>query len=259
MYRIRWMNGHPGFSASSYGDAIADVYDELFSPDGNGMYGARETEDTVDFLVTLADGGPALEVGAGTGRVALALSQRGIDVTAVEVSAEMVRRLRAKPGGASLPVVHGDFLTVPLQGRFRLIYTVFNTLDAFTTQENQLEFFRRAGERMTGDGKLVIENVVPPDLRSSGLLLRRVTADHVLASAVSYDAASQTSVKQHILFRDGVMRMFPLAARHIWPSEMDLMARLTGLCLHSRYGGWHLERYTASSKRHVSTYTFHDA
>lgn len=248
-----------GFSASSYGDAIADVYDELFVPDGFEMYGESETGDTVDFLAEAAEGGPALEVGAGTGRVALALAGRGVDVTAVEISAEMVRRLRSKPGGAELPLVHGDFLTASIPGRFRLVYAVFNTLIAFAAQESQIAFFERAVERMTGDGSLVIENAVPPDRAPPGLMLRRLAADHVLASAFSYDPASQLAVKQHILFRDGSMRLFPLETRHIWPSEMDLMARLAGLRLQSRYGGWHHERYTASSRRHVSTYTFHNA
>ncbi|HZM77199.1 MAG TPA: class I SAM-dependent methyltransferase [Candidatus Limnocylindrales bacterium] len=253
------MDGPNGFSATSYGDAIADVYDELFTPDGYGIYGASETEDTVDFLEALASGGPALEVGAGTGRVALALAKRGVEVTAVEISDQMVRRLRAKPGGQELPLVQGDFLTAHITGRFRLVYTVFNTLMAFATQESQLAFFTRVGEQMTGDGKLVIENVVSPEGGSPGLIVRRVTADHVLASAFSYDPANQTTVKQHILLRDGAMWLFPLATRHIWPSEMDLMARLAGLRRQSRYGGWHREEYTASSKRHISTYTFHDA
>jgi SAM-dependent methyltransferase len=247
-----------GFSASSYGDAIADVYDELFGPDGFEMYGDTETGDTVDFLAALAPGGSALEIGAGTGRVALALAGRGVEVTAVEVSAEMVRRLRAKPGGAALPLLHGDFLTVPLTGGFRLVYAVFNTVIAFASQESQIAFFERAREVMADDGRLVVENAVPPDRGSPALLLRRLAVDHVLASAFSYDPASQLAVKQHILLRDGGMRLFPLRTRHIWPSEMDLMARLAGLRLRSRYGGWQGEPFTASSKRHVSTYTFAD-
>jgi SAM-dependent methyltransferase len=249
-----------GLSASSYGDAIADVYDELFAPDGFGMYGDSETDDTVEFLTDIAGaGGSALEVGAGTGRVALALARRGIDVTGVEISEEMLQRLRAKPGGQNLPLVRGDFLTAPATGRFRVVYAVFNTLNAFATQDKQLAFFNRAVEWMAGDGCLVIENALPPERDNPGLLLRRVTADHVLASAFSYDPASQLGVRQHILFREGGIRLFPLATRAVWPSEMDLMARLAGMRLRSRYGGWHGERFTASSKRHVSTYTLHDA
>jgi len=255
MYRIRLMDG---FHATSYGDAVAEIYDELFTPDGWEMYGVSETADTVDFLAKAAAGAAALEVGAGTGRIALALADRGVAVTAVEVSAAMVRRLRAKPGGAELAVVHGDFLTVPIPGRFRLIYAVFNTVMAFATQENQVAFFARAGDLLTRDGVLVIEHSVPPERGSPGLLLRRLTADQVLASAVSYDPASQTAVNQHIVFREEGLRLIPSTVRHIWPSEMDLMARLAGLRMRSRHGGWHHERYAASSKRHVSTYTFGD-
>jgi SAM-dependent methyltransferase len=254
------VNGFEGFSAATYGDAIADVYDELFAPDGFDMYGPSETDDTVGFLAALVPGGAAaLEVGAGTGRVALALARRGIDVTAVEISAAMLRRLSPKPGSADLTVLHGDFLTVPMECRFGLIYTVFNTLIAFTTQESQIAFFRRAAEHLSEGGILVVENAVPPDRGSPSLVLRRVTADHVLADAFSYDPARQIAVKQHILLRGGGMRLFPLTTRHVWPSEMDLMARLSGLRLQSRYGGWHSEQFTASSKRHISTYTLLDA
>lgn len=254
------MDGFDGFSATAYGDSIADVYDELFTPDGFEMYGPGETTDTVDFLAALVPGGAsALEVGAGTGRVALALARLGIDVTAVEISAAMLRRLGAKQGSANLTVVHGDFLTVPIRPRFRLIYTVFNTLIAFTTQESQIAFFRRAREHLGGEGTLVVENAVPPDRGSPGLVLRRLTPDHVLADAFSYDPASQIAVKQHILLRGGGMRLFPLTTRHVWPCEMDLMARLAGLRLQSRHGGWHNEQFTASSKRHISTYTLLDA
>ncbi|HEX6681358.1 MAG TPA: class I SAM-dependent methyltransferase [Candidatus Limnocylindrales bacterium] len=248
-----------GFSASSYGDAIADVYDELFVPDGFEMYGATETADTVEFLAAVAGGGPALEVGAGTGRVALALRERGVEVTAVEVSAQMVERLRAKPGGAELRVIQGDFLTTPDPIRYPLIFAVFNTVIAFQSQERQLAFFARARESLADGGRLVIENVVPPSAQQDALLLRRLAFDHVLASAFSYDRASQVAHKQHILLREGGMRFFPLVSRHIWPSEMDLMARLAGLRLQSRHGGWSGERYTAASARHVSTYTVGDA
>ncbi len=247
-----------GFSASSYGDAVADFYDELLVPESHAIYGTpgRETLDTIDFLSKHALSGPALEVGIGTGRVALPLAERGVDVTGVEVSAKMIARLRDKPGGKRLRVIQGDFLTEPIDERFGLVFAVFNMLITFASQEDQIVFFQRAARCLAPNGALVVETMVPQTDRpeSAGFVLRRIVKDHVLASAYMFDVVTQRVEMQHILMQDGGLRMFPITGRHVWPSEMDLMARLAGLRLDYRAGGWRGEAFTAQSRRHVSVY-----
>ncbi|WP_162907116.1 class I SAM-dependent DNA methyltransferase [Allorhizocola rhizosphaerae] len=245
-----------GFSASLYGDAIADYYDEFFVPEAHSVYGRSETLDSADFLAKHALGGSAFEVGVGTGRVALALAERGVDVMGIEVSARMIARLRTKPGGKRLRVIQGDFLIEPVEERFGLVFAVFNLLVAFTTQEDQVTFFRKAARCLAPDGVLIVENAMPQRGRSepSGLLLRRMAQDHVLASAYTFDVATQRVEMQHILVQQDGLKLFPVHGRHVWPSEMDLMARLAGLRLDYRSGGWRGEPFTADSMRHISVY-----
>ncbi|HYY88466.1 MAG TPA: class I SAM-dependent methyltransferase [Chloroflexota bacterium] len=240
------------YGASTYGERIANVYDAWVEP----IVGAT-TEPAVGFLAELAGDGPALELGIGTGRVALPLAQRGVRVEGIDASPAMIERLRSKPGGADIPVRLGDFGAVDIEGSFRLVYVVFNTLFALLDQEAQVHCFGNVAERLTADGVFVIEAFVPdPTLYDRG---QRISATRVEMDRVSFDAArlelaTQRVTTQHVLIgREGIT-LFPVQLRYAWPSELDLMARLAGLTLRERFAGWSREPFTSTSSSHVSVY-----
>ena len=209
------------------------------------------------FLADLAGAGRALELGIGTGRVALPLAARGVAIHGIDVSEAMVARLRAKPGGEAIPVTIADFASVPVEGRFRLIYVVFNTFFGLLSQDEQVGCFQAVADHLEPDGLFVIEGFVPdPSLfdRGQRLAAALVGVDHLELDATRHDAASQRVTTQHILIgREGI-RLYPVQLRYAWPSELDLMARLAGLRLRDRYGGWQREPFGATSASHVSVY-----
>ena len=131
------------YGPATYGDRIAEIYDR-FHP------GAGDATAQLRALAALAGRSGALELGIGTGRVALPLAERGVAVHGVDASEAMIDKLRAKPGGASIPVTIGDFAEVPVDGTFALIFAVFNTFFALTTQDAQVRCFRRAAEHESG-------------------------------------------------------------------------------------------------------------
>jgi SAM-dependent methyltransferase len=239
------------YGASTYGDRVADVYDEMVL--GMGL----DTEGTVEFLAERAGQGPALELAIGTGRIALPLSERGIEIHGIDASEAMVARLRGKPGGADIPVTIGDFADVGVDGRYRLIFVVFNTLWALLSQEDQTRCVRNAAERLAPDGAFVIETFVPDPARfdrGQRFSTRTVASRRVVLEAATHDPAGQrVSAQQIVLEEGGGIRMYPVEIRYVWPSELDLMARLAGLRLRERWGGWHREPYTGEG-RHVSAY-----
>ena len=233
----------------SFGDEVAAIYDD--SPRG-------DEEEAVAFLERLAHGGPALELAIGTGRIGLPLAARGIQVDGIDLSPAMVARLRTKPGGAQIPVTIGDFADVPVPGRYRLIYIVFNTLFNLLTQDDQVRCFENVAAHLTDDGVFVVETLVPT------FLMRLRDNQYVDAEAIEvaevrldvgrHDPVNQILAESHVsLTRDGV-RLYPIVQRYAWPSELDLMARIAGLKLHSRWGGWNEEPFTAASTSHVSVY-----
>jgi SAM-dependent methyltransferase len=232
-----------------YGDRWADVYDEHF--------GTRDADAVVEFLADLAGGGPVLELAVGTGRVALPLTARGIGVEGVDASPEMVKRLRAKPGGESVPVTIGDMAEVPVRGPFTLVYLVFNTLFGLLTQERQATCFRNVARVLSPGGAFVIECFVPDLTRFDRG--QRVQALDVTEDAVTFDLSRHDPVQQRVTIQnvtldaDG-MRMRPLAIRYSWPSELDLMAAQASLQLAERYGGWDRRPFDAVSSGHVSVY-----
>jgi SAM-dependent methyltransferase len=239
-----------GYDATTYGDRIADIYDELYE-------GMLDTESTVEFLAELAGKGPVLELAVGTGRVALPLAERGIEVHGIDSSDSMVERLRAKEGGDRIQVTMGDFAEVGVDGRFTLIYVVFNTLFALTSQEEQVRCFRNAAEHLEEEGHFVVE-VFVPDLsrfdRGQRVSADRVEVDRVVLEASLHDPVGQRVVSQHVVMSESSTRIVPVHIRYAWPSELDLMARLAGLRLKNRWGGWRREYFTAESARHVSVY-----
>jgi len=198
-----------------------------------------------------------LELAVGTGRVALPLIARGIGVAGVDASAEMVARLRAKPGGESLPVTIGDMAEVPVSGPFTLVYLVFNTLFGLLTQERQAACFRNVARVLGPGGAFVIECFVPDLTRFDRG--QRVQALDVTEDAVTFDLSKHDPVQQRVLVQTVTLdqngiRMWPFAIRYSWPSELDLMAAQAGLRLAERYSGWNRRPFDAASGSHVSVY-----
>ena len=238
----------------AYGDAIADVYDELTNV---GAYGLA-TEAAVDVLARLAgEAGTALELGIGTGRVALPLAARGVAVTGIDASARMLARLRAKPGGADVAVTVGDMAEVAVPGPFDLVYVVASTLYCLPDQNRQLTCLGNAAGRLRAGGHLVVEAFIPDPSRferGQRVEARAVTADGVRLDVARHDPATQTVFSQQVAITADGIRLYPVQVRYIWPTELDLMARIAGLTLVRRGGGWSGEAYTAASATHVSVY-----
>jgi SAM-dependent methyltransferase len=244
--------GANGGDPAEYGDRIADVYDE--------WHGQRDPiGPVVEFLAARAGEGPALELGIGTGRIALPLAARGIRVDGIDASARMVERLRAKPGGADLAVSAGDFAGVPAPGGpYRLVYVVFNTFFALLTQEDQVRCFARVAARLRPGGAFVIEAFVP-DLTLYDSGQQRVRVDGfdqgaTRLSATLHDRASQRLRSRHMLLGPDGVQTYPVELRYAWPSELDLMARLAGMTPAGRWDGWEQHPFTSASRSHVSVW-----
>lgn len=238
------------YKPSTYGDRIADVYDSWYGD-------AFDTEGAVELLAQVASGRRALELAIGTGRIAVPLAAAGVDVHGIDASEAMVAKLRAKPGGSDIPVAMGDFTEVDVEGRFSLVYVVFNTFFALTSQRDQVTCFRNVAAHLDDDGVFVIEAFVP-DLtrfdRGQRVDVSRVETGEVVIDASMHDPVNQRTRSSHIVFTEGGTRMFPVHIRYAWPSELDLMAELAGLVLKERWSGWRNQPFTASSEAHVSVY-----
>ena len=212
----------------------------------------------VAFLEQLVGSGPALELGIGTGRIALPLAARGIRVDGIDLSQVMVDRLRTRPGGDQLSVTIGDFADVPVSGTYRLIYVVFNTLFNVLTQDDQVRCFENVAAHLTSDGTFVIEALVPAflyQLRNNQYVdAEAIEVDTVRLDVLRHDPATQMIEENHILLSETGMRFNPVVQRYVWPSELDLMARIAGLRLKQRWGGWHQEPFNSNSRLHVSVY-----
>jgi SAM-dependent methyltransferase len=235
-----------------FGEEVAARYDEHLGSMGS----PAEIEPAVDFLAALAGGGRALELGIGTGRIALPLAARGVEVHGIDLSEAMVARLRAKPGGDAIPVAIGDFATTRVEGAFSLAYLLFNTINNLTTQDAQVSCFENVGAHIEPGGCFVVEVGVPQLQRlPPGERFRPfdVSADHL--GFDEYDVVGQGLVSHH-WYTDGdrswERRSIPF--RYVWPSELDLMARLGGMRLRDRFAGWRREPFTAASTKHVSVW-----
>jgi SAM-dependent methyltransferase len=236
------------YIASTYGDHLAEVYDEWFS---------NYEDAAIDILAELSKGGRALELGIGTGRVALPLSARGIEVSGIDASGAMVSKLRAKPGGDSLTVTMGNFADVQVDGEFSLVYVVFNTLFALLTQEEQVRCFRNVAAHLADGATFVVDAFVPDLKRFTGLQEVRahaVTTDSVSIHATQHDPVRQRVKGQFIVFRNAQIKLYPVEIRYCWPSELDLMAQLAGLRLRHRWGSWNRGEFTSASEKHISVY-----
>jgi len=238
-------------SEGFFGEDAASVYDERVG----GMFDPAVVTPVVDLLSDLAGGGAALEFGIGTGRIALPLAGRGIRVHGIDDSEAMVARLRSKPGGEDIGVTVGDFATTRVEGRFSVVYLVFNTIFNLVTQEAQVACFQNAAAHLESGGRFVIETGVP-DLQSLplGQTIIPFRADPEGLSFDVYDVATQRFSSQHYVFADGDVKTYPVEFRYAWPAEFDLMARLAGMTLQNRWAGWRQEHFTSLSRSHVSVY-----
>ena len=239
------------YEPSTYGDRIAPIYDEMIE-------GKFDTDGAVSFLAELAATGPVLELGIGTGRVALPLAQRGLEVHGIDASEAMVGALRAKPGGDGIAITLKDFVDVDVEGQFSLVYVVFNTLFALVEQDDQVRCFRSVAQRLTPNGVFVLEAFVP-DLVRFGRYHQRVEAgdlslDRVRLEVSRHDPVTQRIHGQHVVISEEGTKLYPVQLRYSWPAELDLMARLAGLRLRERWGSWRRDAFNESSERHISVY-----
>jgi SAM-dependent methyltransferase len=209
----------------------------------------------VDFLVEPAGDGAALELGIGTGRIALPLARRGVRVHGIELSEAMAARLRVKPGADEIGVTIGDFATARMEGTFSIAYLVANTIMNLTTQEEQVACFRNVAAHLEPGGCFVIEVLVPGLRRlppGETFQLFDVSPGHV--GFAEYDVARQGLISHHYWLEDDKVERLSPPFRYVWPSELDLMAQLAGMTLRERYGGWQREPFTGESEKHVSVW-----
>ncbi|HEY5107250.1 MAG TPA: methyltransferase domain-containing protein [Caulobacteraceae bacterium] len=238
------------YGPETFGKLNAERYDALYPADAATMA-------AVDFLAKLAPGEASLELAIGTGRIALPLAARGLRVSGIEASPEMIAKLKAKPGGEAITAVLGDMADVEIDGPFDLVFLVFNTLFNLTSQDDQVRCFSNVARRLTPRGVFVVEAFVPDPahfvdrerVRTVGISF---DAAHLEASV--HDPVSQVINYQYISLTGAGIRLTPLPMRYAWPSEIDLMARLAGLQLHQRWADWDRSAFTADSRKHVSVY-----
>lgn len=209
----------------------------------------------VSFLADLAESGAALELGIGTGRIALPLSERGVRVHGIELSPAMVTQLQAKPGAADVGVTIGDFATTKVEGSFTLAYLVRNTITNLTTQDEQVECFRNVAAHLEPGGCFVIEVYIPELQRlPPGETVHAFTVTPAHLGFEEYDVATQIAFSHHYWVVDGQLETFSSPHRYVWPSELDLMARLAGLTLRERWSDWNREPFTSASRQHISVW-----
>jgi SAM-dependent methyltransferase len=234
-----------------FDERVAARYDESAA----GMFDPEVVDPVVDLLADLAGSGRALELGIGTGRIALPLAQRGVPVHGIEMSKAMAARLRAKPGGVDIGVTIGDFSTTIVDGTFSVAYLVFNTIMNLTTQQAQVACFQNVAAHLEPGGCFVIEVGVPG--------LRRLPPGetfHVFHGSQNrwgideYDVARQGLTSHHLVTVDGKVERNSIPFRYAWPSELDLMAQLAGMTLRDRWSGWKREPFTSDSDEHVSVW-----
>ena len=238
------------YTAATYGDRVADIYDQMH-PD------RADAASVALALSKLAPQGRALELGIGTGRIALPLIEHGVDVRGIDASERMVAKLRTKPGGDAIAVTIGDFADFTLDAKFDLIYVVFNTFFALQNQAAQVQCFQRVVSHLETDGAFVIEAFVPDItrfVRGQEAHVNHVDADSVTMSFSRHDAATQRISTQVVGMDESGIHLYPIQIRYAWPTELDLMAQLAGLTLRTRWSGWDASPYTSSSANHVSIY-----
>jgi SAM-dependent methyltransferase len=234
-----------------FGERVAARYDESEAE----MFDPAVVDPAVDFLAELAGQGRALELGIGTGRIALPLSRRGVAVHGIDLSRAMVERLREKAADEDIGVTIGDFTTATVDGTFSVAYLVFNTIMNLTTQTAQVACFRNVAAHLEPGGCFVIEVGVPG-------LQRLPPGETLLAFHVSesrwgldeFDVARQGLTSHHFAIVDDKLERVSIPFRYVWPAELDLMAQLAGMSLRERWSGWDREPFTSDSRKHDSVW-----
>jgi SAM-dependent methyltransferase len=236
------------YSDETYGERVAGVYDDWHS---------TIEPNFIESLAELIGDGKALELGVGTGRIALPLAARGVNVTGVDISPSMLDQLKQKPNADKLQLHAGGFANLEVPGNFDVVYVVFNTLFMLTTQEEQIQCFQSVASHLTDNGCFVIEAFVPNLARFQGGQVNwatKVTEDVVQLDVGQHDAVKQTVMSQKVVLTDGNVRLYPLKIRYAWPSELDLMAQLAGLRLRERWSNWQKTPFDSDSGKHISIY-----
>ena len=238
----------PEYSEETYGEHIAGVYDDWYN---------EFDPASIKVLTELARGGRALELGIGTGRIAIPLVNSGVIVHGIDASVSMVAKLHSKPGGESIPVTMGNFADVPVDGQYSLIYIVFNTFLCLLTQDEQIRCLQNVARHLSTDGVFVIEAFVPDLTRfvaGQALRLSRIGESEVMLDASQVDLETQVINSQHVVLTEQGTRFYPVKIRYVWPAEMDLMARLCQLRLKERWNDWGKSQFTDGSQMHISVY-----
>ena len=232
-----------------FDERAAAKYDE------SDMFDPAVVDPVVDLLANLAGDGRALELGIGTGRIALPLARRGVPVHGIELSNAMAAKLRAKPGAEKIGVTIGDFASATVDGSFSLAYLVFNTINNLTTQAAQVACFRNVAAHLEPGGCFVIE-VGVPDLQRlpPGETVRPFHVSETRLGFDEYDIANQGLISHHFELVDGRFERHSIPFRYVWPAELDLMAQLAGMRLRERWAGWKQEPFTSESRQHVSVW-----
>lgn len=245
------------YDDATYGERIAAVYDQFYS--------GYET-DAIDLLYELAAGGRVLELGIGTGRIALPLAERGLEITGIDASEAMTEKLHAKPGGDAIHVIPGSFARIPTElddERFDLIFVVFNTFFALLTQREQVQCFRSVAAHLTDDesphgpGRFLIEAFVPDLARfedGQAVRLVNLSEDAVRLDVAQLDPVAQQISSQHVVLTETGLKLYPVQLRYAWPAELDLMAQLAGLKLQHIWGSWRKDPFTKDAGKHISVY-----
>ncbi len=251
----------PGWSVpeNRFIGEIARTYDQP----GTGMFAGKVLEATVNCLVELTDGGAAMEFAIGTGRVAVPLAARGVPVTGIELSADMLEVLRSKPEATGITAVEGDMASTYVEGEFSLVYLVFNTITNLTSQDEQVACFENAARHLHPGGRFVIETGVP-SLRqlppgNAGVPFA-VSEDYIGIDDFIDRTHKQISRSRHFSRRpDGSFSEFTAPFRYVWPAELDLMARIAGMTLEHRWAWWNRSPFTGESPSHVSVWRLPEA
>jgi SAM-dependent methyltransferase len=234
-----------------FDEPIAQRYDTRAA----GMFEPAVVDPAVSFLAELAGTGAALELGIGTGRLALPLSKRGVRVQRIELAPAMFEQLRTKPGSDKIGVTIGDLATTTVGETFTVAYLVFNTIMNLTTQDEQIDCFRNVAAHLEPGGCFVIE-VGVPDLQRlpPGETVRAFTVTPTHLGFDEFDVAAQGLVSHHYWLVDGQLQTVSMPFRYVWPAELDLMARLAGMTLRERWSDWNRAPFTSDSRQHVSVW-----
>jgi len=236
---------------NNFDERIAKSYEarwpELFEP--------AVIDPVVSFLADLAGKGTALELGIGTGRIALPLSKRGVRVHGIELSPAMVAELHVKPGAKDIDVTIGDFATTRVNGAFKVAYLVRNTITNLTTQDEQVQCFQNVARHLVPGGCFVIEVYVPELQRlPPGQTIHAFAVTPTHLGFEEYEIANQVAFSHHYWMVDGQLETFSTPHRYVWPAELDLMARLAGMTLRERWSNWERQPFTSDSRSHVSVW-----